>query len=149
MAINTLHLSITESVPPFNRFSWPRCGENPRGSWRRCMESLLWRCGTGNCGWVCNALWDRVNLPGHDVSLRHHSGHKHRLLTSVSTCPYACDLFILSLPRPVFLPFSSRTKVPLRAFVVPHWPPNERKSIINGLRRDLSPWNVMHHTDAC
>lgn len=52
--------------------------------------------------------------------------------------------FLLSLVH-VFVPstFCSHIKVPLSGLVVPCWPPNEGKSIINGRRMDLSPWDVM------
>ena len=133
-----MFLPVTEPVPPLDRYARPRRGENPRSSRRRRLESLLRRRGPGDSGRVCHALWDRVNLPGHDVSLRYHTDMRTfpslslYLSMSVTSSSPSCS-------SPSLSAFRSHIRVPLNAVVAPCWPPNERKSIINGLRMDLSP----------
>lgn len=60
---------LVEPLSSHHRCPRSGCGENPRSPWRWRLEGLLWRCARRDRGWVCNALWDWIHLPSHDVCI--------------------------------------------------------------------------------
>lgn len=66
----TFHWFVSLFIEPISLchgYPEQRCGEDPWCQRWRCLESLFWGDSSGDCGWVCHALWCGVHLPGHDV----------------------------------------------------------------------------------
>lgn len=60
-------LFFSEPLSPSHRCAREWGGEDPWCQRRWCMEGVFWWDSPRDRGWICNALWHWVNIPGHDV----------------------------------------------------------------------------------
>lgn len=71
---SSLLCPLLSLMPPVEPVSLPdrveeqRSGEDSTGERGRGVEGLLWRCVSGDSGWVCHEIRSGVHLSGHDVS---------------------------------------------------------------------------------